>query len=177
MLEYDIIFFNCGISEDWLMYEDEIKTNIRNFVEQGGSVYASDWAHIFVEASFPSKIDFHGEDHDFQSARVGNEGFISATVLDSTMIEILGSETAEINFDLASWVIADNVDDDVETLLKANVEGYDWYDYNLIQIEDAPLAVRFEYGEGKLIFTSFHNEHQNTTFDMETLLKEIIFSL
>lgn len=177
MLTYDVIFFNCGINEDWKVYQSEIQENITNFVLQGGSIYASDWAHMFVEATFPEQIDFHGDDHNFEAARVGSEGFVDATVIDENMQTVLGSDRANINFDLASWVIASGIHSEAETLISASVNMYDWSSNLDSTIPNAPLAVRFQAGEGTVIFTSFHNEHQNTTFDMKELLKEIIFSL
>ena len=39
----------------------------------------------------------------------------------------------------------------------------------------SPLAVQFDDG-GRVIYTTFHNEHQ-LTVDMELLLTEIIFKL
>ena len=90
MAEFDIIFFNCGIADSWHAHQAQIGTNIANFVQDGGSIYASDWAHFFVEAAFPGKIDFFGEDADYSAPRVGVDGSVSAQVIDPTMQAIIG---------------------------------------------------------------------------------------
>ena len=60
LAEYDIIFFNCGMSFSWMDDQDIVADNLRAFVEDGGSVYASDWAYGLVEAGWPSAMDVNG---------------------------------------------------------------------------------------------------------------------
>jgi hypothetical protein len=43
-------------------------------------------------------------------------------------------------------------------------------------VESAPLAVKFPYGKGQVIFTSFHNEKQNSAKE-EKLLKYLVFTV
>ena len=40
---------------------------------------------------------------------------------------------------------------------------------------DAPLLVKFSAGKGSVLFTSFHNEKQNSTLEAK-LLKHLVFS-
>jgi len=174
---YDILFLNCGIDDGWLSSESQIQSNLRAFVEQGGSIYASDWSHSFVESAFPEKIDFFGEDHNYIDAQVGNEGAVTADILDDTMQTVLNDEVASLNYDLSSWVMMTNTAENVEILIQGSVEGVSWETGESEVHQDTPLAVRFTHGEGTLVFTSFHNEHQHTTLDMRALLEEMIFSL
>ena len=39
---------------------EAIVANLKNFVNQGGSIYASDWASEVVEVMYPDKIQFLG---------------------------------------------------------------------------------------------------------------------
>jgi len=178
MNEFDIIFFNCGISESWLTHQSEIADNISTFVQDGGSIYASDWAHFFVEAAFPGKIDFYGEDPMFETARVGVDGSVTAQVIDPTMQAIIGGATADINYDLAMWVVPQSLSSGVDTLLKASVPIFDFMSGGWMTISNAPIAARFDVSAGRVIYTSFHNEHQDdTTVHMRDILEEIILSL
>ncbi|MDP6932332.1 MAG: carboxypeptidase-like regulatory domain-containing protein, partial [Myxococcota bacterium] len=119
MAEYDIIFFNCGISDyAWLSYSDEIGTNISDFVEAGGSIYASDWAYYFFESAFPDAVTFYGADGTYGSAQVGESGEIIADVIDTTLITLLGDATAQLNYDLSAWVVAESVKSNVDVLLQ-----------------------------------------------------------
>ena len=62
--EYDIVFFNCGMPFTWMNQLIPFTNNLSDFVENGGSVYASDWAHAVVEATWPTYIDFLGDDNN-----------------------------------------------------------------------------------------------------------------
>lgn len=179
MAEYDIIFLNCGVNTDWYFYyADEVRTNIRQFVLNGGSIYASDWAYYFVESSFPAWLTFFGNDATYGSAQLGVSDTVMARVVDPTMQAIIGDPFAEINFDLALWAVLESAGPDVEVLLTAQVGAYtDSWGTSSVTIPDAPIAVRFSVGEGRLIYTAFHNEHAATTLDMTDILEEIILSL
>ena len=176
MAEFDIIFFNCGVGIDWWYTDrEDVKRNIREFVGNGGSIYTSDWAYYFVEAAFPAKIEFYGEDTSYASAQVGAAGSVSARVLDPAMEVIIGSAMADINFDLDMWVVMEGVAAGVETLLAADVPI--WTGWGTGELTNVPIAARFSMGEGQVLYTAFHNEHAATTLDMTDILEEIILSL
>jgi hypothetical protein len=177
MAEFDIIFFNCGIADTWFAHEAQIAANVAGFVNDGGSVYASDWAHYFVEAAFPGKIDFYGEDALYSAPRVGMEGSVTAQVIDPTMQAIIGGSSASINYDLSMWVVPQAVSSDVEILLQARATVLDFWTGSTTTIPNAPIAARFDVSGGRVIYTSFHNEHQATTVHMRDILEEIILSL
>lgn len=73
LAEYAVIFFACGFEfslfDPFLEgYEDDeigetykvIRANLQNFVKQGGSIYASDWASVAVDVLYPDneKLSF-----------------------------------------------------------------------------------------------------------------------
>ena len=173
MAQYDIIFFNCGMDDSWSRgaSRDTIASNIRQYVNNGGSIYTSDWAYNIFEASFPNAVDFYGEDSISGSAYWGADGYLTASVLDPTFQQILGSNTAQLNYDLASWAVAESASSDVEVLLRGNAPLYLFG-----TVQNSPLALRHYAGAGVALYTSFHNENQ-ATVDMEALLEEIILSL
>ncbi len=175
MLQYDIIFYNCGMAELW--YEDgsDVADNLQSFVNSGGSVYASDWASAIAEVIDRDAIAFAHEDVDeFNGARVGATGVIDARVLDPTLNIVFGGRTAEINYELPGWVAVESIREDSQALLRGDHTdefGQTW--------TDVPLAVRYRSnreGGGEVIYTSFHNEAQATE-DMFDILYEFILSL
>jgi hypothetical protein len=181
MAEFDIIFFNCGVSASWMGGEVErhlITENIRDFVLNGGSIYISDWAYAFVEQTFPAKIDFYGDDEVYAQPMVGREGTVEANVIDPTMQAVIGAVGADINFDLPMWVVVQSLASGVSPLLEATIEVSDLYG-GFSTVSDVPIAARFDFGEegGRVIYTAFHNEHAATTLDMTDILEEIILSL
>jgi hypothetical protein len=178
MAQYDIIFFNCGINDQWINSSGgEIGSNIKDYVESGGSIYTSDWAFYFFEKGFPDAVDFFGEDSRVDSARVGSMGNIMGDVLDANMQAVLGSNTADLYYDLSSWAVAESVDSsNTEVLIRGNATYEDYMSWSFGTVANSPLAIRFEKGGGTAIYTSFHNERQ-ATVDMTRLLEEIILSL
>ena len=175
MAEYDIIFFSCGAGMDWLASDaDLIRANVREFVANGGSIYASDWAYFYIEAPFPSFVDFHGNDDGYGSAQAGLRADPTGTVRDPTMQTIIGG-TGEFTFDRDRWVVVDGVSDEVEVLISADIEYYTTHSTDLLR--NVPIATRFDYGEGRGLYTAFHNEGEATTHNMTDILEEIILSL
>lgn len=165
METYDIIFINCGSNADVLNASDEHKlNNVRDFVNNGGSIYASDHAAFSIGYAFPDEVQFHGF--------FGVESTVEANIIDPTMQTILESSGATIDYDLSGWMIIDSISSNVEVLVSGDVQLLS-YEHRT----DIPLAVRYDRGEGTVVYTTFHNETQGTTFAVDKLLQEMIFSL
>ena len=173
MAEYDIIFFNCGMDDSWTRggTYDEVATNVKQYVQSGGSVYTSDWAYNIFEAAFPAAADFYGDDDTLGSAYWGADGYLTASVVDSTFQQLLGSSTAQLNYDLASWAVVESAGSNTDVLIRGDAPLYLWG-----TVSNSPLAIRAYFGSGVALYTSFHNEQQ-VTVDMESILEEIILSL
>jgi hypothetical protein len=170
MAHYDIIFLNCGIEWSWLSQQEQIGANIVDYVQQGGSLYASDWAYWFIEKSYPDLLDFSGDDATVGDAFHGAPGSFIARVVDTNMQGLLGSNTAEIYFNYNAWAVAQSAGTAANVLVKGDMSLEDG-----TLVTDSPLSVRLAGGD-RVIYTAFHNEAQ-TTIDMDLLLLEIILSL
>ena len=182
MSEYDIIFFNCGMPMNWLSMRDEVGSNLSGYVADGGSVYASDWAHNIVEASWPAAIDFRGDDSVFidpfvewDEPYVGVEGKVDGRVLDGTMKALLG-DSIDLTYDLGGWVVPQGIGQGASPMVKGDAKVYNVNTQSPTGTQSgAPLAVRIGAG-GTVIYTTFHNEPQLDEA-MREALKEIILSL
>lgn len=159
--EFAVIFFECGLDDSFLNNETNI-TNLTNFVDQGGSIYASDWANTVVEAMYPDKIDFAGQ--------IGNAQDITANITDSEIQALLSKNTAEVCFDLPAWVAMNSVKAGVVIDLSGTVDTDEGTKNNI------PLMVHFPQGNGYVAYTSFHNEAQ-VTEDVQKILKHLAFEL
>ncbi len=191
---YDAVYINCSATIN-LIAEDAAST-ISDYVKNGGIIYASDWANTLIEAAFPNKINFYeGENiwgaSDAESAQIGQSGEVEAEVTDPGLQEVLGKKKIKVNFDLDDWAVIDSVNQGVNTLIKgpAKIIDYsnndqDWENLdfenpeNLDKLEeidlsktldDKPFVVSFTEGKGQVLYTTFHNESQNTS-DMENIL-------
>ncbi len=93
---------------------------------------------------------------------------VDAQVVDPGLQESIG-DTIRLRFPDNAWVPARFRGDDVKILMRGtyrSVKG---------QQLEAPLLVRFRQGKGTVIFTSFHNEAQNSQQELE-LLRYLVFS-
>ncbi len=141
--QYDVIFINCagGLSGD------NAANNLKNFVNNGGAIYASDWAYVFIEAAFPTYVDFGYKDGPVQTA--------DATIKDVGLIDYLaGEETLSFYYDLGGWIPIESVSSDVEVLAEADVE------YGGSSYPHMPAVVRFSHGSGSVVYTTFHEAAQ-----------------
>ena len=150
---YDVLFINCA---------EDVKTNgevIKAFVEQGGTVYASDWALDALIEAFPERnITYTTE----------NPQNIIANVIDKGLNTSTGLETVPVNFNLNDWrLINSALQDDVTTYISGSVEESG--------NKEVPLAFSFSYGDngGKVFYTSFHHE-ANMTDEMQDVLNDLI---
>lgn len=162
---YAAVFLNCGMSQ-FQSEDPAVQQALRDYVSGGGVLYASDWAEVYVNSAFPSRVGFLAPD-----SRKGNVGEQQALVLDEGMKRALGKDTATISFEAPLWAIIDSVPAGTQVLVRgpaSTIEG--------AVLPDRPYMVQFQEGAGRVTYTTFHNEAQ-TTGDMDTLLEQLLFQL
>ncbi|MCI0681481.1 MAG: hypothetical protein L0Y71_05205 [Gemmataceae bacterium] len=169
MADFDVLFLTCApggadpiFDGTPLRVEPAFAENLRNFVAQGGTLYASDWRYDALEAAFP----------DVASLRLKDDGraqSVTADVVDPGLRDMLQLDTVPLNFDLDKWKTAAFAGDRVKVLIEGK------YQRQRGGVSRAPLLVRFQFGKGTVIFTSFHNERQNSVIEQQ-LLKYLVFS-
>lgn len=164
--KYEAVYLNCGS-----IYPSAERTAaIKKYVQDGGVVYASDFSGELIEAAFPDKINFFGEDKknpDSFNAKVGDPGEAEATIVDPGLASIVGKKKVNINFDLGGWVMIDSVNSGVRVHVTGDAKT-NW-DGEVKVLKDRPFVVSFQEGKGEVLFTSFHNEAQ-TTEDLDKIL-------
>lgn len=185
MSQYDMIFFNGGHVEDGIVYDstddatttaqvESIVGNLQAYVEAGGVVYGSDWAYDVVEAGWPDRVDWVGSDDTPDDAQVGDYDFVEAAVSDAALGDWLGSNTIDIEYDLAVWPPIEEVSGSVSVHLSGDVDyriGTDSY-----TLPAVPLMVSFSDGEGKVVFSTFRLARNSST-DMMLVLQYMMYNL
>jgi hypothetical protein len=181
LAEYDVIFVACGsYPRIWLgnptgaattrnatiyawdeSYAKLLGESIDEYTKQGGIIYASDWIRNLIILSFPEMTMR-------TNLEAGKAQHATATVVDKGLAANIGN-TIELNFDLKGWKPA--------TFEGKNVKEYLRGDVELITgtIVSLPLLVEITNGKGSVLFTSFHNETQNSEKEM-LLLKYLVFA-
>jgi hypothetical protein len=163
--EFDVLFLTCGGAAP------ELKENLRNFVARGGTLYASDLRYPCIAKAFPDFVN-----KKYEGYGLANQ-FVQAKVKDPGLKAILGKQVV-LKFDAGGWRPAAFAGPKVTTLLEGTYKGTTGaMGLNLAaaRAHFSPLLVKFPFGEGTVIFTSFHNEKQNSKTE-DKLLKYLVFS-
>lgn len=178
--QFDVLFLTCsGYTDTWLgnraadtLRGNEVygpnpetferaKRSLRKFVDDGGTLYASDLHIATVKECFP---EFFEPSLDGRGAAQK----VDAEVKDESLQDLIG-ERIELTFDMPSWRPAAFSGEGLAVLLEGEFKILDG------EVKRAPLLVRFPHGQGSVIFTSFHNEKQTSDKEKE-LLKFLVFS-
>jgi hypothetical protein len=183
LAKYDIIFFNGGFVEDGVIYDIEDPTNLEpsqrianivSYVENGGSIYASDWAYDVVEIGWPDRADFVGADEIPDDAQVGDYETVTAAVSDTSLAEFLGSSYLDVTYDLPVWPPVQSVSASVSVHVTGSVpysEGLS--DYTLTSV---PLLYSFNAGAGRVVFSTFRVA-RNANDDVVATLQYMMYRL
>ena len=179
--QFDVLFLTCsGLPGSWFekflgdaerpgMSRGEMKPellerirdNLRRFVEQGGTLYASDLMFSLVGNAFPESVDH-------SKLATGKQQTVTAEAVDLGLHNMIGSQI-ELKFDMAGWCPAAFTGQSVNILLRGP------YETATGAQSDAPLLVKFPVKEGTVIFSSFHNEKQNSELELK-LLRYLVFA-
>jgi hypothetical protein len=169
--EYDVVIINCGAPEDDYFYSALYADNLKQWINEGGSLYASDWAYDIVEHLFSQKIDFLGDDLTRDAAQdASNTGDEVASVVDTGLAQSLGQYNVTVKL-WAPWAIMESVASDVRVFIRGPAETYTGYSDG-----QAPYTVGFSYGAGEVIYTSWHQE-PGINVDAERALQLLVFEL
>jgi hypothetical protein len=179
LAEFDILFFNCGLEETAYLNGANaaiVQANLRQFVENGGSVYASDQAYDVIERAFPEYIDFYGDDAVAQDAQKGvAQDSILGSVVDLGLATALGQNTLDLHYPLPSWTVMQAVAPQVRVYVRANARVQVGF-FNTQNLQNVPHTVSFASGNGKVVYTSFHQE-PGINQEMERVLQLLVFEL
>ena len=159
--QYDIIFLTCHDIAD----ADKLKDPLQTYVGNGGILYASDLRYDAIKTAFPDSRPYVVD--------VGRAQKMEADIVDPDLQKALGTQTEPLkkiplDFNLGDWRPAafNNVDVLIKGTYKEKSGG----------MATHPLMVRFKFDKGTVIFTSFHNEAQNSRVE-EQLLQNLVFGL
>jgi hypothetical protein len=178
---FDVVFITCaglpapwfdkvlgdaerpGLSEGQLKPEvrERLRDNLRQFVERGGTLYASDLIFSLVGHAFPEFVDG-------SKLGTGKQQTVTAEAVDAGLRNLLGSQI-DLKFDMTGWNPAAFTGQTVVVLLRGQ------YETATGDQAEAPLLVKFPVKEGTVVFSSFHNEKQNNELELK-LLRYLVFA-
>ena len=178
MFTYDAIFINSGVrglgkyeynsinADDAFLSDPIALENIQNFVEEGGTLVLSDWSGDIIEAIWPEKISFVNEDicgspPCWDAPQVGTSELVLADVIQEELKQDLETDNISISFDFSYWTAISAVAEDVDVLLRGDIEYRISSGDGYGTLGDVPLLVGFTAGQGRVVFSSFHWRSQH----------------
>lgn len=188
--QYQVLFFNCGsAAQKYVDMFPEIAKNLKDFVNNGGSIYASDLAWAYVEAAFPDAIDFYGKtdlpagpSNDGPQVVVGNQS-VPATIKDAALAQLVGTTTFTAKFGPGPLIAVTAPGDgttvhvtgltQIENKNKKGIFDPDTVPYAgpVVLSHQPPVA-----GAGRVVYTTFHNDEQADKL-MVKILNYLVFLL
>lgn len=179
--QYDIVFLNCGLGDLGFtarffgVNPAIVGANLRQFVQEGGSIYASDWAYHVVEKTWPEFVDFRGDDATAQTAKVGAAPQDqTANIIDGPMSIALGQTSMVLHYPLNAWVVMEAVSPSTTIYIRGDADIVE--NGVASTLTDVPHTVAFRPGSGRVLYTSFHQE-AGINPDMQRVLQLLIFEL
>lgn len=215
LFNYDIVFINCGTSESLVasssgkvhrhkraqklagnpnILSEENRTALRTFVMDGGVLYATDLSYDYIEQTFPSYVDFYGEDsvpadqpEEWNAAQVGTSGIeTDGNILQQNLEDWISNvdchenesclnsdETIHVTDFLAGWSVIEEAHSgaNVTSWIEGDVE---WSGGSGIR----PLTVSFSAGNGNVFYSSYHTVESEFTPNwrpQERVLQYLVF--
>jgi hypothetical protein len=156
---FDAIFLTCTTlgRTDLTTRVSQVARAMRDYVFRGGTLYASDLQFDTLKAAFPDKIDPTAD-------ALGLKQSVRAKVVDDELRDVLSVGEVPLKFKQDGWRPAAFGGPDVKVYLRAAIKTTAG-----VTNEEAPLLVRFPYGKGAVLFTSFHHEDDNQEIVTEML--------
>ncbi len=157
--KFDVVFMTCGNSN---AQDLPLISSLRQYVENGGTLYASDLRFDALRGAFP---EFMLKKNVLPGWAPQN---VKARVLEPELRKTIGANIS-LHFDSMGWMPAACERKKVKTIVEGsfvNMNG---------QKLLAPLLVKFSCRRGTVIFTSFHNARQTSKLE-DKLLKYLVFT-
>jgi len=196
MRRYHIIFIPCMSQVGMGGLSELRKLNIRQWVEEGGKFYVTDWANEYLYETFPNYQTLHGQDFDPDLGYYDTTG----TVLDPDLLAWLQALPAPLKdiggghpnlLSLPQVELVDNWSgiDAIPPVLTQDEMGndvdvghYPWVEGACLACSPSsvrPMTISADYGCGRIMFSTYHTdegEHAGLT-PQELILLYIILEI
>ena len=165
--QHEAVFINCSPTIDDFV---DAAPAIREYVKNGGIIYASDKAGSLINAAFPGRINLPqdnlagGKFGKYQGSHIGLVGSYQAKATNPSLAAVLGKDTIEVTFPDPGWTVIDSVASNVQVIVEGPVKvedyGTDPEHKSIALPGNKPYAVTFAEGKGEVLYTNFHYKDQ-----------------
>lgn len=188
--KHDAVFVNSGargfgaehyrtpsVEDDFLVTDPEVIQRVKDYVELSGrTLVVNDWSYDLIEAAWPDKVDWYGEDTELDAAQVGLSGRHTARVQTEALKQDLGTDTLSAEFNYTNWALVESVAEGVTVHAVADVMYKGAGSENVAEATDVPVLISFEAGQGLVVFSSMHWNTQSAGL-ADTLLVSLVDGL
>ncbi|MES2643671.1 MAG: hypothetical protein V4850_29565 [Myxococcota bacterium] len=158
---YALVVFEGGFVEAGVIHDVTDPTNvavaarmqnIRDFVDAGGVVFATERAYDVAEIGWPDQANFAGADEIPDDAEMGVAEPVDALADNAALAAFVGASGVPVTY-AAAWPPVLNLGDEASDLLRGDVSFEDGFsEYTLSAV---PLLYRFLDGDGGVVFSTF----------------------
>ena len=149
--QFHAVFINCGS-------QGVVNANIlRQYVAAGGIVYASDHAGRVLRTAFPGLFTFTAG----RAQTIRN-----ASIVHTTLGMHMNRHQMDVHFNLDGWYVVSTLTESATVYIRGQVAGHG----------NRPLAFSFDYGLGRVFYTSFHH-HVQANADMVNFIEYLVFRI
>ena len=168
--------YNGVEPDDGLVSDPAVIEAVSGWVDGGGVLVVSDWAYDLVEACWPEKLTFAGDEAVLDDAQRGARGAVQAFVENEELVGALGENVVSVTYDFSHWAVIRSVAEGVDVYLRGDVAYRASEGEGDVPLEDVPLLVGFEQGGGHVYFSTFHWNAQ-TSAAADAILFSIVAGL
>jgi hypothetical protein len=134
--KYHIVFFPCSTEvDDTLLQNETVLKNLRQYVNEGGKIYVTDWSGETGDRAFPPQIQLGGFGNDTAGTYDPKTFADSISTWGTSDGDLYDSTDAQANdADLSAWLGAQSAPDQSGTVGMINPNGFDVVDnWNYIE--------------------------------------------
>jgi hypothetical protein len=159
---YHMIFFPCICNHLGSTFVNDHVDMLRQYVADGGKLYASCWASQWAEFPFPDYIEFTGEDSLYVVGNVGHYS-TSGTLTDDLMREWAAVVTPTEDLDnypfTGAYIKIDGINEVDDGMGLEDDDGwvkpFTWVEDNSGTYAGSPMTVTYNFGCGKVFYSVY----------------------
>ena len=181
LAQYHIVFFPCDVN--WAnahLADPQVQQNLRDFVENGGRLYTTDYAYDVTRQSFPEPITWLGDTGEFDSAESFYYSGVPAIADDQGLADWLTVQGIPAFTIQDAYTAIDKVNTYTAPDENGEMKTFDpkvWVSAQVPEYGLRPTTVSFQYGCGRALFSTYHTESDSSLLPQERALLYILLEV
>lgn len=169
--------YNGTGTDDLLVSDQAIVDNLKDYVDGGGVLVATDWTYDMVEAAWPDFLEFVGDDGVLDAAQTGAAGTVASDVVEPLLEASTELDKLVLEYNFSRHVVIESAGYGARVWLTGDV-AYTDPDRGSQTLRDSPLMVTWDppTGDGRVVMMTFNIDAQPDQV-IDTLLNSTVGEL